>query len=458
MLSLDLLLLITLFAALMAGYPVGLTLGGVSILFGLIAWVVGQFDPVLFYAIPSRLFGIMTNQVLLSVPLFIFMGLVLERSRIAEDMLSAMGQLTRELRGGLTISVTLVGMVLAASTGVAGASVATLGLLALPTMLRFGISPALAGGSVAAAGTLGQIIPPSIVLIILGDQISNAWQKMQSDAGNFAPETVSIADLFAGALLPGLILIILYVLYQFTVSRKSGTVQTDFETQTRSGAQLVVTFLPPMVLVLLVLGSILCGVATPSEAASVGAVGALVLARNRLDRTQMRTVLEGSTHLVAMIFLIVIGASLFSLVFRGLGGEETINAWLADLPGGTYSALFIVMLVIFVLGFFLEFIEITLVVIPLVAPVLLAMPMADGSPMSPVWLGVLVALNLQTSFLTPPFGVSLFYLRSVAPPEIDTITLYRGVVPFVGLQLLTLAIVMMFPVLATFLPNLLYGS
>ena len=455
--SLDLLLLVVLVAVLMSGYPVALVLGGVSILFALLGHLTGGFDLILLYALPSRLFGVMTNAVLVSIPLFVFMGLVLERSKLAEDMLDASAQLFARFRGGLPISVVVVGAVMAASTGIVGASVVTLGLLALPGMLRNGVPAHLAGGTVAAAGTLGQIIPPSIVLIVLGDQMSNAWQKLQLDAGEFAPETVSVADLFAGALLPGLIIVSLFVIY--LMIRSPDSMKPEIDDPSRVAVySLLRAFLPPVVLIFAVLGSILFGLATPSEAAGVGAVGALLLARKRLDRVELEKLLADSVHLISMIFLIIIGASIFSLVFRGLGGEETVTRLLSDLPGGTYGALIIVMLVIFALGFFLDFLEISLVVVPLVAPVLLAMPLADGSAMNPVWLGVLIAINLQTSFLTPPFGLSLFYLRSVADESVTTTSLYRGVTPFILLQLAALVVVMIWPQLATILPEMLYGG
>ena len=454
--SLDVLFLIVVLAVLLTGYPVGITLGGVSMLFAGVAYLFGTFDGALFLALPSRLFGVMSNPVLVSVPLFVFMGLVLDRSRIAADMLRAAGALFGGSPAGLTVSVTLVGMLLAASTGIVGASVVALGALALPTMLRQGIPSHIASGCVAAAGTLGQIIPPSIVLIVLGDQMSNAWQKTQLDAGEFAPETVSVADLFAGALLPGLLLVGLYIAYQLVVTKQQVSIEPPKDA-TKPNNSLPV-LIAPILLIVSVLGSMLFGLATATEAASVGAVGALILAWGKLDRVKFQETVFESGHLTAMIFLIVIGASMFSLVFRGLGGEETITGFLTELPGGTYGALFMVMVAIFVLGFFLEFLEISFVIVPLVAPVLLAMPMADGSPMSPVWLGVLIALNLQTSFLTPPFGVSLFYLRSVAPEEITTVLIYRGVMPFVVLQLLALLIVVFFPMLATFLPRFLFGG
>ena len=454
--SLDLVFLLVVFTVLLSGYPVGIALGGVSMLFAGIAYLFGAFDGGLFLALPSRLFGVMNNPVLMAIPLFVFMGLVLDRSRIAADMLQAAAGLFKGSSAGLTISVTVVGLLLAASTGIVGASVVALGVVALPTLLRNGVSPHLASGTVAAAGTLGQIIPPSIVLIVLGDQMSNAWQKAQLDNGNFAPDTVSVADLFAGAFLPGLLLVGLYIAYQLVVARGQVEVQ-DTEPNPNAPALWRVLF-SPLFLIAAVLGSMLLGLATATEAASVGAVGALLLAWGRLERSQFKDVVFESGHLTAMIFLIVIGASMFSLVFRGLGGEETITGFLSELPGGTYGALFLVMGVIFVLGFFLEFLEISFVVVPLVAPILLAMPMADGSAMSPVWLGVLIALNLQTSFLTPPFGVSLFYLRSVASKTITTKVIYRGVTPFVALQLLALLVIAFFPSLATFLPTYLFDG
>lgn len=454
---LDLLLLIAVIVVLLSGYPVALVLGGVAVVFAALGMALGQFDPVLFYTLPSRLFGVMTNGVLLAIPLFVFMGLVLERSNLAGDMLDAAASLFARRRGGLTISVVLVGALMAASTGIVGASVVTLGLLALPGLLRNGVPAHLAGGTVAAAGTLGQLIPPSIVLIVLGDQMSNAWQKMQLESGEFAPEPVTVSDLFAGALLPGLLVVALFVIYLILVSPPAGRQEDPAPASdpSVSGATAVKAFLPPIFLILAVLGTILAGIATASESAGLGAAGALFLARRRLDRTQLLGVLKESVHLISMIFFIIIGASIFSLVFRGLGGEATIDSVLSNLPGGTYGALVIVILIIFVLGFFLEFLEITLVVVPLIAPILLAMPMADGGAMSPVWLGVLLAINLQTSFLTPPFGLSLFYLRSVAEENLTTLQLYRGVVPFIALQLLALILVVIFPEIATILPQML---
>ncbi len=450
-------------AALLSGFPVGLALIITSIAFAVVASLFDAFDPLLLYAIPPRIFGVLTNPVLIAVPLFVFMGIVLEKSGLAEDMFQAAWRLFARSPFGLLASVTAVGVLLAASTGIVGASVVTLGVLGLPALLKAGVKPSLAGGSVAAAGTLGQIIPPSIVLIVLGDQISNAYQKAQTDAGNFAPETISVSDLFAGALLPGIMLAGLFIAYQYLATRSVfSSEDTSLEPvgNERPEPRLRVTLalVGPLLLILAVLGSILTGIAAPTEAASVGAVLAIVLAvlRNR-DLRFLKPAIAESIHLIAMIFLIVIAASIFSLVFRGLGGDELVGSYLDLIPGGTYGALIGVMLLIFLLGFFLEFLEITYMVVPLVAPVLLALPMPDGSAMPPVWLGVLIAINLQTSFLTPPFGVSLFYLRSVAPDEVTITATYRGILPFVGLQLLALAIVIIFPQLATWVPAVLFA-
>jgi len=454
--SIDLIFLFLAILALFAGYPVALTLGGTSILFALVCSTVGLFDLALFNALPLRIFGLMSNAVLVAIPLFVFMGLVLERSRIAADMLDAAALVFGRSGAGLTVSVTVVGMLLAASTGIVGASVVTLGLLAFPPLLRAGVPATTAGGTIAAAGTMGQIIPPSIVLIVLSDQVSNAWQKAQTEAGNFAPQTVSVADLFAAAIVPGLILFGLYIAWQL-FSLRGHPIQTE-ESEAQRRINIVPALFPPLALILAVLGSIFGGFATPSEAASVGAVGALILAARRLTIRMLTDILRQSVLLIATIFLIIIGASIFALVFRGLGGDETVTRLLSDLPGGTYGALLVVMVASFLLGFVLEFLEITFIVVPLVAPVLLAMPMVNGDPMSPVWLAILIALNLQTSFLSPPFGLSLFYLRTVAPTQVTTKSLYLGIIPFVLLQLITLAVVIAFPALATFLPSWVFSG
>ncbi|MCC2617904.1 TRAP transporter large permease subunit [Aestuariibacter halophilus] len=442
---------------LLAGYPVALSLAGVALLFAGIGVWTGQLESAFLHALPSRLYGIMTNQTLLAVPLFVFMGVMLEKSRIAERLLTAMAQLFGRFHGGLALSVILVGMLLAASTGIVGATVVTMGLLSLPTMLKRGYSPAFATGSICATGTLGQIIPPSIALVLLGDVLSSAYQQAQLNMGIFSPESVSVGDLFVGAMVPGLLLVTLYIGYVLLISvlrpQDAGDVEKDTpEHASLSG--LLKALLPPLVLMVVVLGSILAGYATPTEAAGVGAFGAMLLAaiQGSLNWQRLREVCQSTTHVTAMVFLILIGASIFSLVFRGLGGETLIEELFEQLPGGVWMAMLVVMLVIFLLGFILDFIEITFVVVPLVAPVLLTMGV------DPIWLGIMIAVNLQTSFLTPPFGFALFYLRGVAPASVPTTAIYRGVIPFIVMQLLLLISLAIWPELVTWLPNLVYGD
>lgn len=521
---LDIAMVVVLCAALMAGYPVALSLAGTAIVFAAIGLSMGVFDLSYVLPYPQRIFGAITNTTLIAVPMFIFMGVILEKAKIAEELLDEMARMFGTMRGGLGISVTLVGALLAASTGIVGATVVTMGLLSLPTMLRRNYDPAFAAGSIAAAGTLGQIIPPSIVLILLGDVISNAYQKSQLEQGVFAPETVSVGDLFAGALVPGLVLVGLYLGYQVFVAitrpnAAPAIPAAELEGRTDIWKAAIKTLAPPLFLIVAVLGSILAGIATPTEAASVGVIGALLIAGLRLapknallagrasvlisaaaiagiiglttfvdlrlgrdtvsagDRfgliaafvlcalipwgvftslwqlqraKALGAIVDQTARVTTMVFVILIGAALFSLVFRGLGGDDTIRAALAAAPGGVAGALFTVMAVMFVLGFFLDFIEITFVVVPLVAPHLLAMGV------SPVWLGVMMAVNLQTSFLTPPFGFALFYLRGVAPPEVSTGQIYRGAVPFILIQLAMLGLLAVFPGLATWLPGVLY--
>ncbi|GGE35953.1 C4-dicarboxylate ABC transporter [Halopseudomonas oceani] len=447
-------LFVCLCLALMAGYPVAFTLGGISLLFAGIGILFDLFEPSFLGALPSRLYGTMTNQTLMAVPLFVCMGVMLEKSRIAEDLLDAMARLFGGLRGGLAFSVCIVGALLAASTGIVGATVVTLGLLALPTMLRRGYDPALATGTLAATGTLGQIIPPSIILVLLGDVLSNAYQQAQQKLGIFSPKTVTVSDLFVGALLPGLLLVLLYLLYLAFVAWRQPEklpAPTPEERSSVSIAQLLRSLLPPLLLIMAVLGSILGGVATPTEAAAVGALGAglLALFKRQLNIGKLREVAQATAEISAMVFMILLGASIFSLVFRGFGGDELIHELFHSLPGGAFTATLVVMLVIFLLGFILDFIEITFVVVPIVGPVLLSMGI------DPVWLGVMIALNLQTSFLTPPFGLSLFYLRGVTPPSVPTSAIYRGVLPFIVIQLLMLAIAACWPGLVTWLPTLL---
>lgn len=512
-LPLDLILFAATCVALISGFPVAFTLAGMGLLFGLIGLGLDMFDTGYFYALPQRIFGIMTNEVLIAVPLFIFMGTMLERAKIAESLLDNMTRLFAGLRGGLAISVTLVGALLAASTGIVGATVVTMGLLSLPTMLKRGYDPALASGAITAAGTLGQIIPPSIVLVLLGDVIANAYQKAQLEQGIFSPETVSVGELFAGSLAPGVLLVFVYILYQniraYLQPEKAPPLD-DVEPVALS--TLLASLLPPILLIVAVLGSILGGVATPTEAAAIGAIGTILLAGDRLNATGtrlgaaaimglvvmtslfdlrvgrddlggidmglmggaiilsllaifsvfralrkihaqdlLRDVMRSTTHTTSMVFTILIGAALFSLVFRGLGGDETITAWLTDLPGGVTGAIIAVMAVMFVLGFFLDFIEIIFVVVPIVGPVLL------GMGVDPVWLGVMIAMNLQTSFLTPPFGFALFYLRGVAPASVKTSQIYKGAIPYVLIQISMLGVLALWPELATWLPAQIFN-
>jgi len=388
------------------------------------------------------------------VPLFVFMGVMLEKSRIAEDLLDAMSRLFGGLRGGLAFSVCIVGALLAASTGIVGATVVTLGLLALPTMLRRGYDPSVATGTLAATGTLGQIIPPSIILVLLGDVLSNAYQQAQTRMGIFSPKTVTVSDLFIGSLLPGLVLVGLYLLYLIGVAiwqpHKLPALSIEERAEV-SWARVLLSLLPPLLLIMSVLGSILAGIATPTEAAAVGALGAtlLALAKRQLGLGKLREVAQATTEISAMVFMILLGASIFSLVFRGYGGDDLIHHLFDQLPGGVFTATLVVMLVIFFLGFILDFIEITFVVVPIVGPVLLSMGL------DPVWLGVMIALNLQTSFLTPPFGFSLFYLRGVTPASVPTSAIYRGVLPFIAIQILMLIIAACWPGLVTWLPGLM---
>jgi tripartite ATP-independent transporter DctM subunit len=454
-----LLLFLAVFAVLMLGYPVAFSLAGTALVFALVGAWLDLFDPAFVEALPNRIYGIMTNETLIAVPLFVFMGVMLERSRVAENLLDTMAMLFGPLRGGLGISVTLVGMLLAASTGIVGATVVTMGLLSLPTMLRRNYNPSVAAGTICASGTLGQIIPPSIILVLLGDVLSAAYQQAQLEMGIFSPRTVSVGDLFVGALVPGLLLVALYVAYLVVVALvrpqavpaiPKAERPLDSAAMWRRVAQVL---LPPLLLIVAVLGSILGGLATPTEAASVGAVGALLLAafHRQLNYSTLRNVMRQTTLVTSMVFLIFIGAALFSLVFRGFEGDELVTGFLTDLPGGTVTAVALVMLVMFLLGFILDFIEITFVVVPIIGPILLAMGL------DPVWLGVMIALNLQTSFLTPPFGFSLFYLRGVAPPGLTTPQIYRGVAPYIAIQLLMLGLLALWPPLATWLPELVYG-
>ena len=451
-----LLLFVSVIIVLMMGYPVAFSLGGVALIFAGIGTLTGTFDPLL-SAMPERLNGIMTNQTLLAVPLFVFMGIMLEKSKIAEELLDSMAGMFGSLRGGLGLSVVVVGMLLAASTGIVGATVVTMGLMSLPVMLKRGYSPSLACGTICASGTLGQIIPPSIVLVLLGDQISSAFQQAQLAQGIYSPETVSVGDLFAGAMIPGLMLVGMYIVYLLLMGLfkpASMPIIPKDKRPERNIGYFITALFPPLFLIVAVLGSILAGIANITEAASVGAVGAMLLAavKGRLSFARLQEVSLNTVRVTSMVFLILIGASLFSLVFRGFGGDEQIHALLTNLPGGKITAVFVIMLVIFLLGFILDFIEITFVVVPIVAPILLTMGI------DPIWLGVMIAINLQTSFLTPPFGFALFYLRGVAPKAVKTRDIYKGVIPFILIQLFALIILSFFPDLVTWLPEQIYGQ
>lgn len=453
----SLLLFLAVIGLLLAGFPVAFSLGGTALIFALAGVIGGGFESPFLHGLPSRMYGIMTNETLVAVPLFVFMGITLERAKIAEALLETLSALFGSMRGGLGISVMLVGMLLAASTGIVGATVVTMGLLSLPTMLKRGYSPEISAGTICASGTLGQIIPPSIVLVMLGDVMSSAYQRAQLAQGIFSPKTLSVGDLFAGAVIPGLLLVVLYVTYLFivTIVNPAAMPARDNTDEKRvSFLDVLTALLPPLSLIFAVLGSILAGIATPTEAAGVGASGALLIAlqRRQLSKKRLLEIMRGTLRISSMVFMILIGASVFSLVFRGYGGDDGVRALLDALPGGIFAAVLVVMLVMFLLGFVLDFIEITFVVVPIVAPVLLSMGL------DPVWLGIMIAINLQTSFLTPPFGFALFYLRGVAPASVTTAQIYRGVIPFVGIQVLALVILAVFPDLVTWLPNRLYGN
>jgi tripartite ATP-independent transporter DctM subunit len=506
-------------SALMLGYPVVFTLAGTGFAFGLIGHWFGAFDLSYFNALPLRYWGILNNEVLIAVPLFIFMGVMLERSGIAEDLLRTLGEVFGRLHGGLAFSVIVVGALLAASTGIVGATVTTMALISLPAMLRTGYNKELASGLICATGTLAQIIPPSTVLVFLAVIMQTANSQVQLAKGNFVPATLSVGDLFAGAFIPGLILAGLYALWVIVVILVRPGSAPPMVVSRAPGLyrKVVVALAPTLLLIIAVLGSIIAGIATPTEAASVGAMGAILLTMVRLignafaqrlpeERVERalfwywigtvallvvlamlsgaKGVLTGSVLLTAgtllsilltrdtrrlflrvltgvaqqslnltvMVFVIFLGATVFSLVFTRLGGEAIVGEFLAAMPGGVHGAVFVVMAIVFVLGMFLDTFEILFIVVPISAPVLLNMDV------DPVWLSIMLAINLQTSYLTPPFGFSLFFLRGVAPPEVTTGHIYRGIVPFVGLQMLALAIVWIFPQLATWLPSAIYGN
>ncbi len=517
---LSVLLFVGVIATLMLGYPVAFTLPGTALIFAVVGWALGAFDLSYFASLPLRYWGTVTNDVLIAVPLFVFMGVMLERSRIAEALLTTMGQLFGELRGGLGLSTVLVAALLAASTGIVGATVVTMGLISLPAMLNAGYDKRLAAGLICASGSLAQIIPPSTILVFLAVILQSAYSAAQMAQGNFAPDTLSVGDLFAGAFIPGLLLAGMYALWVggvalFSPSRAPALVITP-EQKRGLLRRTVVSLLPPLLLIIAVLGSIVAGIATPTESASVGAVGAIVLTlvkqigdhfMRRMSaeaveralfrfwigfvvllvvlavttggvgvltlaalaliggtatalrlaevRTVFLSVLEevaiATLGITCMVFVLFLGASVFSLVFTRLGGEVLVTEFLGAMPGGAGGALFVVMAVMFVLGCFLDPFEIIFIVIPIAGPVLLKLGV------DPIWLSILVGINLQTSYLTPPFGFSLFFLRGVAPPSVTTTDIYVGILPFVGIQIVCLAIVWFYPSLATWLPKVLYG-
>lgn len=453
------LMLVTLLGVLMTGFPVAFTLSGVALFFGIVGSFFNSFDMVFIQALPNRIYGIMTNDLLIAVPLFVFMGVMLERSKIAAELLDTMALLLGSLKGGLGISVTIVGALLAASTGIVGATVVTMGLLSLPTMLKRGYSPTISTGTICAAGTLGQIIPPSIVLILLGDQISAVYQQAQLAKGNFAPDSISVTDLFMGALLPGLCLVVLYILWQIIYANIFPDKMPVIPKAERDALEfnelrnrVLKVLIPPLFLIFAVLGSILMGLATPTESAGVGAIGAMILAysRKQLSFKILKEVATSTAQTTSMVFTILIGAAMFSLVFRGFGGDDIVAEFLMNLEGGVVTAIIITMVLMFLLGFFLDFIEIIYVVLPIIGPAILMMDI------NPLWFAIMIAVNLQTSFLTPPFGFALFYLRGVAPKSVLTTDIYKGAAPFVLIQILMLGILSIFPELATWLPSIIY--
>jgi tripartite ATP-independent transporter DctM subunit len=450
-----LLMFLSTFAVLLLGFPVAFSLAGIAIIFASVGYIFGVFDMLFLAAIPERIFGIMLNETLLAVPLFVFMGVMLERSKISEDLLETMAKLFGNVKGGLGVSICIVGGLLAASTGIVGATVVTMGLISLPVMLKRKYDPSLSCGVICASGTLGQIIPPSIILVILGDVMSTAHQQAQISMGVFVTSTVSVADLFVGAIVPGALLMGLYILYVLVM----GWLRPEYApVVAHEGSRLNVAFLkqigkalvPPLLLIVGVLGSILGGVATPTEAASVGCVGALGLThiKSQLNLKVIKLVMQSTAKITTMVFCILIGASIFSLVFRGYEGDEWVRTFLLGLGGDVSMTFWMVMGVMFLMGFFLDFFEITFVVVPIVGPILLSMGL------DPVWLGVMIAMNLQTSFLTPPFGFSLFYLRGVAPKTVSTTQIYKGVIPFISIQVFVMTVLWIWPELVTWLPKI----
>ena len=446
---------LTTLGLLLFGFPVAFTLAGSALLFGFLGDALEVFNFRMIGFFPQRIFGTMINEPLVAVPLFIFMGIMLEKTKIAAGLLQSIGELFGTTKGGLGIGVVIVGMLLAASTGIVGATVVTMGMLSLPSMIKAGYDQKIATGTICAAGTLGQIIPPSIVLVLLATILQGANEEAAMLKGDLAPDPVTAIDLFAGALLPGLMLVVMFIIFIYFYARifpnSCPPIQTE-RTRSEIYKEAFKSIFPPLILIILVLGSILMGIATPTESASVGAIGAAIIAftKGELTFQNLKEVSLNTVKLSSFVFVILIGASMFSLVFRGFNGDAMIEHFLGSLPGGLFTALLIVMVAIFILGFFLDYIEIIFVIVPLVGPILIA----NGA--DPLWLGILISLNLQTSFLTPPFGFSLFFLRGVAPKEIQTRNIYRGVMPYIGIQVLAIIIVAIFPSIATWLPNLMF--
>ena len=431
------LMFVAAFGLIFSGYPVAFALGGTSLVFAGIGIALGYFEWAFLYAFPERVFGVMANQVLLAVPFFIFMGTLLERSKLAEDLLRTVGLLFGPLRGGLALAVVVVGTMLAAATGVVGASVVAMGMISLPVMMRYGYDGRFATGVIAASGTLGQLVPPSVVLVVLGDQLG-----------------VSVGDLFRGALVPGLMLSSMFAVYVLSVAWMRPELAPAIPAEERQQAaghlavQVLKVLLPPLVLILVVLGSIFSGLATPTEAGALGSVGAalLALAGRRLNLECLRSTMTETLRLTTMVVFLLIGSTAFALVFRGVYGDVWIEDLLTNLPGGVVGLLVIANLAVFLLGFFIDFFEIAFILLPLIAPAARQLGIEDEKM---VWFGVMLAMNMQTSFLTPPFGFSLFYLRGVAPKEIPTGSIYRGALPFIAIQLLALLIVILFPEIVT---------
>lgn len=446
---------VVLLGCLLLGYPVAVTLGGTGLAFAALGIITNTFTASDLGFIPVRIFGTLTNQTFIAIPLFILMGVLLEKAHVADGLLQGLARLFSKVPGGMALAVIIVGTLMAASTGIVGATVVTIGMIALPSMLRAGYAPSLAAGTICATGTLGQIIPPSIALVLLGDVIANAYQQAQISQGIFNPKAISIGHLFAGALIPGLVLVLFYSIYTIVLAwfKPSLAPPVNQEMLATDNWKIVgKRLLAPLLLITAVPGSIIIGIATPTEAAGLGAIGAGVLAL--LSKQPLLKLLpaitQGALKTTGMVFFILIGVSIFSLVFRSFGGDELIRGFFSSLPGGILMATLIVMAIIFLLGFVLDFIEIIFIIVPIVGPVLLAMGL------DPIVLGIMIAINVQTSFLTPPFGFALFYLHGFASDLVSSIQIYKGVIPFVIIQLVVLVILLIVPDLVTWLPEKMF--